>query len=357
MSSSIRRTRSLSTSRSSGSLHRFARQFYVALGLFPLLIAALVVWTKASAADPWGKPAYPVPGRNFVAEYGVVGADAAHIIYYWGLFGMAERIRQAQLLLLGSSHTQFGLSARQLSQDLSADPSRPVRAFNVGMGCGESALFGAKILKRLGVQDKAVVADLFNTDALTPCSQAAEHADAFDAYFKVFAIWSKFTWDWLLDGNLPTVMLQNGTATVSRALAGAIVIVDWRYGDVSYCARPSRGMVFPSDEAGTAYPVDGDHGATPTPVPAQLPADPRLLATLSPLHDSPALTLIPFSGEKDYWSRLLREDNAGSDLPFVAVSGRALSTFDHNHLTGDSRAVATDRLLRALRQGGLLSPI
>src|SRR5580704_10459864 len=177
--------------------------------LAPALIAGLVVWTKV-ALEASAKPTYPVPGRNFVAEYGVVSADAAHIVYYWGLFGVAHRIRQAQLLLLGSSHMQFGLSARQLSDTLSRTAGRPVTAFNLGVGCGESALLGVRVLQRLGTQDRMTIADIYNTDSLSPCGDAAVNAHAFDAYFKVLAVWMKFTWDWLLDGNLPLFMARDG---------------------------------------------------------------------------------------------------------------------------------------------------
>jgi hypothetical protein len=73
--------------------------------------------------------------RQFVAEYGGVGAYVGHLLYYWGLFGMRDRIRQADIVLLGSSHTQFGLSARQLSEILSRESGRPIKAFNLGLGC------------------------------------------------------------------------------------------------------------------------------------------------------------------------------------------------------------------------------
>jgi hypothetical protein len=171
-----------------------AGSFFISLSqVFSALIAALMVWTKATSADLSAKPAYPVPGRNFVSEYGGVGADAAHMIYYWGLFGVADTIRHAQLILLGSSHTQFGLSARQLSQAVSEPTGQPVSVFNLGLGCGESALFGAETLERLDVRGKAVVADLYNIDSASPCGAAAASADPIAAYFKLLAIWSKFT--------------------------------------------------------------------------------------------------------------------------------------------------------------------
>jgi len=338
-------------------LQRFSRQFLLSLGILaPALIAGLIVWTRVTA-EPQPKPPYPVPGRQFVAEYGVVGADAAHIVYYWGLFGIGRRIRQAQLLLLGSSHMQFGLSARQLSVTLSRTAGKPVEAFNLGVGCGESALFGARVLQRLGIRGKTTVADIYNTDSLSPCGGEAVKADAYDAYFKVLAIWTKFTWDWLLDGYLPTLMLRDGSATVSRFLSGSIVIVDWRYGDVAYCSRPSQGKVFPQDARGAAYPVDDYSGNNRSDLPPTVPADPKLLDLLAAGQMEPALTLIPFSGSRDYRPKLPAPHSKGGEASFIELSGQGLATFDHNHLTGDSRAVATQRLLDTLSRDGLLSAL
>jgi hypothetical protein len=334
-------------------VQRFSRQFLASLGILaPVLIAVLAIWTRVAAVEPPARPAFPIPGREFVAEYGLVGADAAHLIYYWGLFGMAAPIRNADLLLLGSSHTQFGLSARQLSARLSRVAGRPVPVFNLGTGCGESTLFGASILHRLGVRGKAVVADMYNTDVDTPCGDAAVHADPFDAYFKVLAIWSKFTWDWLLDGNLPALVLRDGRAAVSPFLAGSVVILDWRFGDAVYCARPSEGRLFPVEAGQRAYPAD-DYGLG---LPRAVPVDPKLRAVLAAQQTELRLTLIPFSGDRDYLPQLHAPDRGDrSDAPFISLSGRGLSTFDHNHLTADSRAVATDRLLQAIAQDGLLA--
>jgi hypothetical protein len=336
-------------------VRRFARQFFFALAvLFPVLIAALAVWGRAGSAGFSAKPAYPVPGREFVAEYGGVGAYGAQMMYYWGLFGMADTIRHAQLLLVGSSHTQFGLSARQLSETLSAEAGRPVGAFNLGMGCGESALFGAGILKRLGVQGKAVVADLYNADIQSSCGETAAHADPVEAYFKVLGIWAKFTWDWLLDGNLPAIVVRNGAATTSRFLTGSIVIVDWRYGDATYCSRPGEGTLFPAPARNPGYPVETAGQTAPANPPASVPVVPKLLATFEAQRIEPVLTLIPFSDDDEFLPRIMTEGRNGAPAPFVDLSAQGLATFDHHHLTGDSRAIATGRLLKALRKHGLL---
>jgi hypothetical protein len=338
-------------------LRRFGRQFFSSLGIvFPALVVMLVIWTRATSADLSAKPSYPVPGRSFVAEYGGVGAYAAHMIYYWGLFGMADTIRHADLLLLGSSHTQFGLSARQLSETLSAQAGRPITAFNLGMGCGESALFGAETLERLVVRGKAVVADLYNTNSQSPCGAAAVHADPVEAYFKVLAIWAKFTWDWLLDGSLPAIIAHDGSATISRFLTGSIVILDWDYGDATYCSRPSEGTVFPTAERNTAYPVQGFRAAVPDNSPAKVTAEAKLLGEFAAQRLEPVLTLIPSSDDEESLPTTTAP-RSGAQALFIGLSGQGLATFDHHHLTGASREIATGRLLEGMRKKGLLPAV
>src|SRR5579863_8610373 len=62
------------------------------------------------------KPRFSVFGRHYVSTYTRGSAD--HYLFRFGLFAMGEQIRCSNILLLGTSHTELGLSAEQLASSL-----------------------------------------------------------------------------------------------------------------------------------------------------------------------------------------------------------------------------------------------
>src|ERR1700761_4562784 len=104
-------------------------------------IALLVALTAPGLAGRPSRPDLPDPSRSYPSEYSSAGSDVGHDLLYHGLFGSGAALRHANLFLIGSSHYEFGFSAAALDQTLSKD-GQPVRAFNMGLGCGESASFG-----------------------------------------------------------------------------------------------------------------------------------------------------------------------------------------------------------------------
>ena len=73
-----------------------------------------------------------------------VGHSAGHTDHYFfhfGLFGVGDRIKNADVLIVGSSHAIFGLSAERIAAALSERWGRPVTVFNMALGFGEGIGF------------------------------------------------------------------------------------------------------------------------------------------------------------------------------------------------------------------------
>jgi hypothetical protein len=63
------------------------------------------------------KPAFPLSANRCLSAYSFGHAD--HYAFRFGLFGVGERIRNADVLIVGSSHATFGLSAEKIAAALS----------------------------------------------------------------------------------------------------------------------------------------------------------------------------------------------------------------------------------------------
>jgi hypothetical protein len=340
---------------------RFNRQFSIcfAVGLLITLIP-LVGWTLNSRDSFPPKPRLPIPGHEFLAEYGGAAADLSHYVYYQGLFGIGAKIKAADIYLLGSSHMQFGLSARVLSEQLSLAAGRTVSVYNLGVGCTESLEFGATVLRHLQVTHKSAVADAYSFlgGGLSRCARPAEAAGYLDGSIHVATAWAKYLWDWSLDGLLPTLSIRGSQALVlTRFLSTAVVYNDWQFGGATYFFR-SVGEVFP--ESATSYRASGE------------PSDiPWILAKGSISVSSPEQailqgqniklnsTLIPFSeaGASQAYSlvdKLLKEPPREPRWAFFPIAGAGLFTYDGGHLTGASQQIASQRLGLALVDDGVV---
>jgi hypothetical protein len=329
-----------------------------------LLLLPAVLWARLAAPTLPPKPAFPVPGREFVAEYGGQAAYIAHIAYRWGLFGIGNRIRDADIVLLGSSHVQLGLSARQLSEALSQAAGRPIRVFNAGLGCDTPFAYDAALLDQLGVRDRMVVIDGFADDYdpyNAPCfAELAGITDRVHAVSKTLAVWSRFDWDWLLDGTLPRIDLRAHSIAVERYLNAPATLLDWNDGDAAELFRPERGEEFPHP---ASAPVDLATQRPPWQLASGTIPLPPAFANAAARGIRPVFTLIPFSltppfdrARYDNIAHLLAEIGGGQRAPFVALSADGLASFDGEHLTGDARAAATARLAEELMRAKLLPP-
>lgn len=337
------------------------KSFWISFALASMsLLGPLALWSQLHSAALAPKPAFPVPGRAFVAEYGGQAAYVAHLAYWWNLFGIARGIRRADLILLGSSHTQFGLSARQLSAEFSQAAGRPVKVFNASLGCDTPLSFDAELLDKLDIRNHDLVADTFSY-SFDPYTYAcftefASVADSVQGLFKALAVWSRFDWDWMLDGYVPRIVLSD-RLTVSRYLNAPVTILDWDYGDVATLFAPDQGEQFPAVAGDVADQALGQ-------LPSGTIAMPDGFARVAgPRGNRPIFTMIPFvlsafNRERyENVERHMAEPDAPARSPFVAIPADHLASFDGQHLTGASRTAATDRLAASLEASGLLPSI
>lgn len=327
------------------------------IGAAAILILPLAIGSRIGAAHLPPKPAFPIPGERFVAEYAGQGAYTAHLVYWWDLFGFGNRIREADILLIGSSHTQFGLSARQLSSELSQQAGRPIRVFNAGLGCDTSLSFDAALLERLGISDRRVIADGFayRFDPYTyGCfSEFSEIQDNVQGLFKALAVAARFDWDWMLDGVLPRVELGARRATIGRYLNEPATILDWRYGDVAELFTPEQGDQFPTQFSGSAKEIAS--GLAWRLQSGTVPVPDAFKSLVERNHLRLVMTLVPYvlmpgfnQDRYDNIERLLASAGPGARTDFVAIAPEGLASFDTQHLTGTGRTAATKRLATAI---------
>ncbi|HLI22042.1 MAG TPA: hypothetical protein VKV32_13035 [Stellaceae bacterium] len=347
-------------------MNSFKRRFWLAsVVMTALLLIPFFVWSRIEASRLPPKPAFPLPGHAFVAEYGGQASYVAHLLYWWGLFGFGERIRSADVVMLGSSHMQFGLSARQLSATLSAAAGRPLRVFNAGLGCDTPLGFDAALLDRQGVRDRAIIADTFAYDYdpyNAECfSELDDITDRVHAVFEALAVWTRFAADWALDGILPRVDLSQRRPVLGRYLNAPALILDWNYGDVVYAFSPNRGEVYPAPLASTPQDVAKAQPAGESLTSGTIPM-PNALANVVARRDlRPIFTLIPFvttpAFDRERFThvaQLLAAAGTAPRAPLIAIAPAGFESFDGEHLTGPSRDQATRRLGDALAAAEML---
>lgn len=344
----------------------FNRLFWLsALVTAVICFSAAGLFTRVVIGRVAPRPPYPRIGERFVAEYAGVGAYIEQDLYYWNLFGFGDRIKHSDVILLGSSHTQFGLSARELSVRLSHALGHPVSAFNLGMGCGETLNFDIDVLKRLEVSHAFLIADAYTiqNEALTACDEVAMKGDPVQSAFAVAGVWSRFTWDWILDGSLPSISLRDGSLHIERFLNAPVLEVDWDTGDASYFYRPDDGEVFPNAAPTRISKVlSGQPGELPWTLRDGSIALPEELQPLNGPLGSTVVTMIPFPGAPNFglWNlyepayhalvEALASKASYSRVPFLEIDANGLASFDHGHLTGSSRVLATERLGQSLKR-------
>jgi hypothetical protein len=139
----------------------FLRQFWQSFGLvLSIMTAGLALTWHGTMTHLPPRPALWTGGPSYVSSYSFHGSTSHHI-FRFGLFGTGERIRQSDVLLLGSSHVEDGLSAAVLTDLLSKAAGRPVHAYNLGLGFAEGIGFAKAILAANDVHNSSVILDLF----------------------------------------------------------------------------------------------------------------------------------------------------------------------------------------------------
>lgn len=329
--------------------YKFTRLYWASLlaSLACALIAAIPFAAHIAKSAP-RVPELPAPGQRYIGSYGRGPVD--HYLFRFGIFGFGERLRQSDVLLVGTSHVELGLSARELAAHLLDDRRERVRVFNIAMELGEGISFARDIVERNDLRDKLLIADMYNQRGAAVSSYAAavRSADVVVAYFSVATIWLDFLKDWTIDGFLPRLAFYDDASSfdfkVGRYLQRAIVR-DWNTGDLLVLWSPVDGNVHQNPPArlvrtlaqGPIAPANHDFAPVFSAV-----FPPNLLQAR---RIRPLLSLLPFQGAPLEWAR---REARRLDYPLIEISPDNIQYIDTDHMTAGGRSIATERLARRL---------
>ena len=283
------------------------------------------------------KPPIRVWGPTYLSAY--VGL-LDHYLFKFGLFGFGDRIRNAEVLILGSSHAEFGLSAETISAALSARRGRPVAAINLGVA-SDGMGFAREILEANKAQGQTLIVDLYanNQGGLLGAAQKALQTDILGAYVAVAAFTADYVKDWLFDGLLPRINFGLGARMRADRFLYAVITRRRDNGDVVEVWAPVQGRLFQSVPEKTISKVPTNSAQLKGPPPTLLP---EYAAYLASRKFSVGLTLIPYDGYRLDEAKRFAEQIG---TPFIEIAPNDLQSFDPSHLDAVGRDVATRRLV------------
>jgi len=329
----------------------FIRSFWLTFIPSALVLTlALHGWWSGYSAQLPPRPPFPATRANYICDYAYLGSTS-HYLFRFGIFGMRQRLQQSDLLLLGASHMEFGLSADQLSQELTAEEKHPIRVYNLGLGFGDSLPFDRSILAANGLHHKAAIVDLFmgQGDGLSDYAQTVEKANSLGAYLHVEDTWLQAADDWFLDPWLPRFNprehLGVGSVIKPTRMLGMFTTRRWDTGDIVQMWTPASGFVFA--QPGKMIPF-GTNDFYKTMVHRGVELTPMARAILKQNDLHPVYTLIPFDGYDPSYIP------AGAN-PYLPISVVNLTFYDSMHLNAGSREIATIRLFNDLKNSAILS--
>jgi hypothetical protein len=304
------------------------------------------------------RPGFAGFNSTYVADYGDLGS-ASHYLYRFGIFGMSDRLRDNDVLLLGSSHVLLGLSSSILSEKLSLLEKRPVHVYNLGVGFGDAFGFDQEVLSKNELRQKSVVVDLFMQygEDLSPFAKRVDNANIVAAYYFVGDLWLRYADDWILDPIIPCVRFGNhapegapgglNSSSMTERFLRTTNIRSWDNGDVVELWSPTRGAVYTdtSEEADNPLKTYQSSYLLGTNMSVSLSANDQILLKEQKL--SAIYTLVPFDG---YQSAKIPD----IAQPFVPIGSDGLTLIDEGHLTAAARNLATERLFEAMKTQGVI---
>ena len=330
-------------------MNAFLRSFWPSFLL--ALAGAFLVATESFSSMRAGlppRPSFPLSTSTFVNDYSYEGCTS-HYLYRFGLFGMGDRLRQSDVLLLGSSHVEYGFSAAELSRKLSVTFGRSVRVYNLGSSFGEGVPFARDVLAANDLEAKACLVDLYvrADDNLSPFAAKVEGKNKLEAYAAVCDLWLRAIDDWVLDAWLPRISRSEQNPSRSlftvRRMLEMVDTRAWESGDSVEFWTPQHGLIYTHPELGTVTLPGAD---APRITPRAISNADR--DALARNRERVIFTLLPWNSQiVGDWSR---------PEPLISISDQGLSFFDSYHLDAPSRTVATNRLWHALLGTGQLEP-
>lgn len=313
--------------------------------LIPLLISIAISFLLAMHFTPKQEfPKFTLPPRHiFIGDYG--NNDVIHRVTYQGLFKFGERMQKADVLILGSSHAELGLSAEKISQQLSTQLGRRIRVMNLGVGWGEAYAFQKQVLKHNHFTNKTLLIEVYETlnwDAITLIGQPVLKESKLTSYMHVFETWSLVYRDWLLDGILPRLTLSDSQFSIQRFLTYPVGFRSWKTGDVWDYWFPNHGLVYrntPSELV--TYPVLIANKTVGNPELFNHILDPVFLKQQ---HLRVLTTFVP-TDKTDYEYYVQPPQKLG--IPFIHIPNESIALYDGGHTNSNGREAATTGLIKS----------
>jgi len=331
-------------------LKKYNRLFWIGY-VSAALLAATILHTI------WNHKYKKLPKRpeliNFQTQY--LGDDenysATHILYRYGLFGTDKIINSADILLVGTSHMEFGISAKELEDILSKEYSRQLRVFNLGMGGGESTDFVKTVLSSKKVQNKVIIIDLHDPlgDNWSYLAKVTNNLSIIQAYIKIYNIWLDYLRDWYFDPifprfrpfleikNVSSISDINKKVFAYRRTLGYFSVREWSSGDIVSYFGPTSGDLTDTKKmvqlSASAKCLDGENQG--------VRINHKLEACLLANSNRVVTTLVPWDG---YGLVNIPTDATN----FIFLPSEDLYTFDRLHLVDSSRSLTTENLAKGL---------
>lgn len=277
---------------------------------------------------PSTKPPVPIPGREYVSATRDGQTDQS--LFYFDILGFGRRIKAADVIVAGSSHAEFGISATTLGGN---------KSFNMALGGSESLNFAVTLLKKYRHGLSLLVLDPFATEFAGPSTEARAvlASTRGEAYLRVFNIWANFARDLILQGFLPRVTLAKSSLIFENPI-GPTVIRDWQTAD-AIAVYSAYGEIFANPAKG--HPIsDGPKWKA---LVAPLPSD---VAALRGMAKTILVTTVPHPGVEDWIARKLADEIGAK---FVPLDASNLLLWDYHHVNAVSRDRVTSELEAALR--------
>jgi hypothetical protein len=334
-------------------MNLFIRFFWLSFVAMTLVsFTALHAWWTFQRSQMAARPPFPMTRDHYIAAYGDSGYTV-HYLYLNGIFGMQKRIQQSDVLLLGPSHVELGLSAAQLSQELTISVGRPVRVYNLGIGYGDSLPFDKDVLAANNIHHKAAIIDLYmpNGEDISLFARKVEATSGLGAYLSVSDLWLRAADDWLLDPWLPSFSLNSnlGAPEIKPArMLESFMVRSWDTGDMMNIWNPNNGFIFVQSPPASNNPfsqddpLNHDHAH-------DLTLTAKMETSLKERDIRPIYTLIPYDG-------YLPNEIPARAKPYIPIPSNNLTFLDTNHLNASSREIATERLFNGIKNNGNISP-
>jgi hypothetical protein len=306
-----------------------SKTFWIAFAVSAALFGGLLQLVGLVAIGiPPARPPIPIPGREYVSATREGQTDQS--LFYFDMFGFGQRIKNAEFLVAGSSHAEFGISAAMLG-------GGNRKRFNMGLGGGESIDFAIILLDRYKPILTLLVLDPFTTDhGLSTEGRRVLGLSRGDACLRVFEIWAGFLRDWAMQAFLPRVTIANWTLKFEHPV-GPIVIRDWWTADVT-AFYSQNGEIYADPGKGHAFDQSAKWrlGVKPT------DAD---VLSLKGRANTTLVTAIPYPSYNENISRDLARAIDGT---FVPITPADLTFYDFHHLNARGRELATAQLRAGL---------